>query len=255
MTSVYRRKPSSKIKYMSKTANVDAASGNNDWTPPPTRYCVPFCALLNVYKLFYSEIALGSKNNPSSQAGLLLLMPKASVAGLVDDEIVSIKNEIVKDETSADEAAAKLKWYIFISAVFGYNMTMFYSCIENPADDFKENPLTMYIIFYSYFHVIDILIASGFQRSRSPRVLHHKWHRMHMCQALRLQQLKRSTFIFKLSFAIFFLLIVRLCHLEPFISPVMKRSNKVKSQKGYQQCHFMTWLSSFWLVLVLGVRR
>ena len=123
---------------MSKTANVDAASGNNDWTPPSTRYCVSFCALLNVYKLFYSEITLGSKNNPSLQAGLLLLEPEASVAGLVDDEIVSIK-----DEMSADEAAAKLKWYIFISAVFGYNMTMFYSHIKNPADDFEENPLAM----------------------------------------------------------------------------------------------------------------
>ena len=130
---------------MSKTANVDAASGNNDWTPPPTRYCVSFCALLNVYKLLYIEITLGSKNNPSLQARLLLLEPEASVAGLVDDEIVSIKDEIVsvKDEMSADKAAAKLKWYIFISAVFGYNMTMFYSRIKNPADDFEENPLAM----------------------------------------------------------------------------------------------------------------
>ena len=142
MTSVCRRKPSSKIKYILKTANVDAASGNNDWTPPPTRYCVLFCALLNVYKLFYSEITLGSKNNPSLQAGLLLLEPEASVAGLVDDEIVSIKDEIVsvKNEMSADEAAAKLKQYVFISAVFGYNMTMFYSRIKNPAE---ENPLAV----------------------------------------------------------------------------------------------------------------
>ena len=63
----------------------------------------------------------------------------------MDDEIVSIKDEVVlvKDETSADEAAAKLKQYVFISAVFGYNMTMFYSRIRNPADDFEENPLTM----------------------------------------------------------------------------------------------------------------
>ena len=82
------------------------------------------------------------------------------------------------------------------------------------------------MIFYSYFCVIDILIASGFQRSRSPKVLHHKWHQMQMCQALRLQQLKRSTFIFKLLFLIFFLLIVRLCHLEPFISLV----NEAKQQ-------------------------
>ena len=101
--------------------------------------------MLNVYKLFYSEIALGSKNNPSSQAGLLLLEPEAPVAWLVDDEIVSVKDEIVsvKDEMSADEAAAKLKRYVFISAVFGYNMTMFYSRIKNPADDSKENPLAM----------------------------------------------------------------------------------------------------------------
>ena len=38
--------------------------------------------------------------------------------------------------------------------------------------------------------------------------------------------MKRSTFIFKLLFAIFFLLIVRLCHLEPFISLV----NEAKQQ-------------------------
>ena len=130
---------------MLKTANVDAAYGNNDWTPPPAGYHVSFCALLNVYKLFYGEITLRSKNNPSSQAGLLLLEPEALVAGLVDDEIVSIKNEIVsvKDETSANKAAAKLEWYVFISAVFGYNMTMFCSRIKNPADDFEENTLAM----------------------------------------------------------------------------------------------------------------
>ena len=33
----------------------------------------------------------------------------------------------------------------------------------------------------------------------------------------------------------------------------MKQSNEVKSQKGYQQCHSMKWLSSFWLALVLGM--
>ena len=33
----------------------------------------------------------------------------------------------------------------------------------------------------------------------------------------------------------------------------MKRSNEVKSQKEYQQCHSMKWLSSFWLALVLGM--
>ena len=82
----------------------------------------------------------------------------------------------------------------------------------------KKTHLLCNMIFYPHFCVIDISIASGFQRSRSPKVLHHKWHRMHRCQALRLQQLKRSTFILKLLFAIFFLLIVRLCHLEPFTS-------------------------------------
>ena len=32
-----------------------------------------------------------------------------------------------------------------------------------------------------------------------------------------------------------------------------KWSNMVKSQKGYQQCHSMKWLLSFWLALVLGM--
>ena len=79
------------------------------------------------------------------QAGLLLLEPEALVAGLVDDEIISVKDEIVsvKDEPSGDGAAKKLEQYISISAVFGYNMTMFYSRIRNPADDFEENPLAM----------------------------------------------------------------------------------------------------------------
>jgi hypothetical protein len=58
---------------------------------------------LNAYKLFYSEIILKSlKNNPSLQAGLFSPEPEASVAGLVDDEVVS-----VRDEVSADEAAEK----------------------------------------------------------------------------------------------------------------------------------------------------
>ena len=42
------------------------------------------------------------KNNPSSQAGLLLPKLEASAAGLVDDKVIS-----VGDETSTDEAAAK----------------------------------------------------------------------------------------------------------------------------------------------------
>ena len=58
---------------------------------------------MNAYKLFYSEIILKSlKNNPSSQAGLFSPEPQASVAGLVDDEVVS-----VMDEASVDEAAAE----------------------------------------------------------------------------------------------------------------------------------------------------
>jgi hypothetical protein len=55
---------------------------------------------LKAYKLFYSEIVL--KNNPSSQARLFLPEPEASVARLLDDEVIS-----VGDEASADEAAAK----------------------------------------------------------------------------------------------------------------------------------------------------
>ena len=33
----------------------------------------------------------------------------------------------------------------------------------------------------------------------------------------------------------------------------MKQSNKVKSQKGNQQCHSMRWLLNFWLELMLGM--
>ena len=33
----------------------------------------------------------------------------------------------------------------------------------------------------------------------------------------------------------------------------MKQNNEVKSQIGNQQCHFMEWLLSFWLALVLGM--
>ena len=47
-----------------------------------------------------SEIVL--KNNPSLQAQLFLPEPEASVARLLDDEVIS-----VGDEASADEAAAK----------------------------------------------------------------------------------------------------------------------------------------------------
>ena len=106
--------------------------------------CLILC-FVECLQTFYSEIALRSKNNPSLQAGFLSLEPEASVAGLVDDEIISIKDKIVlvKDEMSADKAAAKLKQYVFISAVFGYNMTMFHSRIKNPADDPEEHPLTM----------------------------------------------------------------------------------------------------------------
>ena len=38
---IYRRKPSSKAKYMLEAANVDAASKSDDWTPP-ARYCLYF---------------------------------------------------------------------------------------------------------------------------------------------------------------------------------------------------------------------
>jgi hypothetical protein len=41
LTTVYRRKPSAKAKYMQATG-VDAASGSNDWTPPPARYCLSY---------------------------------------------------------------------------------------------------------------------------------------------------------------------------------------------------------------------
>ena len=87
---------------------------------------------------FYSEIALKSKNNPSSQAGLFLPEPEASVARLVDDEVIS-----VRDEASTDEAVPKSKWYAFISVVSGYEITMLHSCIRNLADDSEEIPLAM----------------------------------------------------------------------------------------------------------------
>ena len=87
---------------------------------------------------FYSEIALKSKNNPSLQAGLFLPEPQASVAGLVDDEVVSVRGG-----ASADEAAAKSKRYAFLSVVSGYKITMFHSCIRNLADDSEEIPLAM----------------------------------------------------------------------------------------------------------------
>ena len=41
LTTVYRRKPSAKAKYM-QAAGVDAASGSDDWTPPPARYCLSY---------------------------------------------------------------------------------------------------------------------------------------------------------------------------------------------------------------------
>jgi hypothetical protein len=62
-----------------------------------------FCVLLKIYKSFYSQIILRSlKNNPPLQAGLFSPEPEASVAGLVDHEVIS-----VGDEASANEAAAK----------------------------------------------------------------------------------------------------------------------------------------------------
>ena len=100
--------------------------------------CLIFYVLLNVYKVFYSEIALKSKNNAPSQARLSLPEPEASVAGLVDDEVVSVRGG-----ASADEAAAKSKRYAFLSVVSGYKITMFHSHIENPADDSEEIPLAM----------------------------------------------------------------------------------------------------------------
>ena len=65
--------------------------------------CLFLCVSLNTYKPFYCEILLRSlKNNPSSQAELFSLEPEASVAELVDDEVVS-----VGDEASSGEAVAK----------------------------------------------------------------------------------------------------------------------------------------------------
>ena len=61
-------------------------------------------------------------------------------------------------------------------------------------------------------------------------------------------------FISELSLATFSLLI-RTDHVIWNLSYPLstKRSNEVKSQKGYQPCHSMKWLSSFWLALVLGM--
>ena len=65
--------------------------------------------MLNTNDSFYSEIILDSlKNNPSLQAGSFLPEPKASTTELVDDKAIS-----VRDEASADEAAAKSDKYAY----------------------------------------------------------------------------------------------------------------------------------------------
>ena len=66
----------------------------------PQVLSVFFCVSLKAYKPFYSEIVLN--NNPSSQARLFLPEPEVSVARLLDDEVIS-----VRDEASTNEAAAK----------------------------------------------------------------------------------------------------------------------------------------------------
>ena len=63
--------------------------------------------MLNTNDSFYSEIILDSlKNNPFLQAGSFSPEPKASTTELVDDKAIS-----VRDEASADEAAAKSDKY------------------------------------------------------------------------------------------------------------------------------------------------
>jgi hypothetical protein len=42
LTSVHRRKPSAKAKYMLQAASVDVASGSDDWTPPPAKYFLSY---------------------------------------------------------------------------------------------------------------------------------------------------------------------------------------------------------------------
>ena len=43
--------------------------------------------------------------------------------------------------TTECQTGKKLKWCAFISVASGYKITMFHSCIENPADDSEEIPL------------------------------------------------------------------------------------------------------------------
>ena len=104
------RKPSSKAKYMLKAANIDTASGNDNWTLQGI-----VSHILCFVECFCSEIALKLKKTHLFRLVFFLPESEASVTGLVDDEVVS-----VRDEASADEAAAKLKQYAFISVVSGY---------------------------------------------------------------------------------------------------------------------------------------
>ena len=115
----------------------------------------------------------------------------------------------------------------------------------------KKSHLLCNMILYSYFPIIiNISTASDFQSSRSPIVLHHRWHQRDTSQSLSLWQLKRSTLISKLLFATF-LLPTDTWNLLYLLS--MKQSNKAKSRKGNQWCHSMRWLLNFWLELVLGM--
>ena len=61
LTSIYRRKLSSKAKYMLKAANVDAASGNDNWTPPPTRYWVLYFMFYWIFTKFSTVKLLSSR--------------------------------------------------------------------------------------------------------------------------------------------------------------------------------------------------
>ena len=114
----------------------------------------------------------------------------------------------------------------------------------------KKSHLLCNMILYSYFPIIiNISTASDFQRSRSPIVLHHRWHQRDTSQSLSLWQLKRSTLISKLLFVTFLLLTDRPCHLEPFISLI----NEAKQQGEITERESMMPLYEMVVELLVGI--
>jgi len=52
LTFVYRKKPSAKAKYMLEAV---AASRNDDWTPPPTRYILSCLCLVEYLRFWHLQ--------------------------------------------------------------------------------------------------------------------------------------------------------------------------------------------------------